>query len=71
MKMPRTAMLLSGAWMVPRSSLRNARYQPFCFTLHDLTKARSVNPDADEAVSAGSSLNAQTFALTEGSQSVS
>jgi hypothetical protein len=59
--------------MVPRGSSTNARYQPFAFTLDDLTKtpvSHHYNPDADEAVLAGARPNAQTFALPEDSRGI-
>jgi hypothetical protein len=39
--MARTAIVRSFTWIVPRGSTTNVRYQPFGFTLHDLTKMRS------------------------------
>src|SRR5437879_9108280 len=41
-RIARTAILRSATWMLLRGSLRNVRYQPFGFTLHDLTKTRSL-----------------------------
>jgi hypothetical protein len=38
---PWTAISLLAIWIVPRGSLRNARYQPSGFALHDRTKRRS------------------------------